>query len=185
MGRQGSEGVESLPAVSAPERALPLEYRYRTSFAGSLFAGVMILIGIVVLGGGRLNFFLLVLGLILCGYGLVVFSADPDGFWHSVGKRLIISDECLEEVDEEWRVRWVILPGEVKTVKKHLGRPVLPFGINQNWRVEVWEIFLKDGKRVKIPVWLLPEGGRNFKQRFETFLKFSTERLKKEGSVVG
>jgi len=184
MGKECSEEVKILPAVTVPERAIPLEYRYRTVFAGSLFLGFIILIGVVVLGGGRISGFLLALGLGLCFYGLIIFVADPDGFWHSVGKRLIISDECLEEVDEEWRVRWVILPGEIKTVEKYLGRPILPFGIKKDWRIEVWKIVLKDGKSVRIPVWLLPENGRNFKQRFESFLAFSRQQLKNRSDGV-
>ncbi|MGQ9678055.1 MAG: hypothetical protein ACUVUD_02085 [bacterium] len=143
----------------------------------------MIFIAGLVMGNGNLSGVLRIIGVILSIYGLVGYFADPEGTWHSTGKRLIISDEFLEEVDEEWRVQWVILPGEVKTVEKHWGRPVLPFGLNRDWRVEVWDIVLKDGKRRRIPVWLLPKGGRNFKQRFEIFISYGQQQSK-ERTVV-
>lgn len=184
MGKQGlAENAKTLPLVNRAEHALPIEYRYRTGFTGSLFAGLLILIAKVVMGNGNFSGVFIIIGLILSIYGLVGFFADPEGVWQTAGKRLIISDEYLQEVDEEWRVRWVVLPGEVKSVEKHLGRAVLPFGVNRDWRVEVWEIVLRDGKRRRIPVWLLPQRGRNFKQRFETFLLFGRRQLKETTTV--
>lgn len=184
MEKQGlGENVKTFPRGYTPESALPIEYRYRTGFTGSLFAGGLILIASVIMGNGNFSVVFVIIGLILSIYGLVVFFADPEGIWQSTGKRLIINDECLEEVDEEWRVRWVVLPTEVKSVEKHLGRAVLPFGVNREWRVEVWDVVLRDGKCRRIPVWLLPKGGRNFKQRFETFLLFGRRQIKEATTV--
>ncbi len=84
----------------------------------------------------------------------------------------------MQEIDEQARVRWIVLPREIKEVRKRLGRRVLPFVNRVDWQVEIWDIVLLDGKRVRVWVWLLPENGRRFKQRFETFLNFSRQRQK-------
>ncbi len=170
--------MEALPAVPVVEQALPLEYRYQTKFAGSLTAGGLLLVWVLLIGAGALSPVVIFLGLLLVFFGLIGFLADPDGVVRSPGRRLVITDYCLQEIDERARVRWVLTPREIKEVRKRSGRRVLPFVNRVDWQVEIWDIVLLDGKRVRVWVWLLPENGRRFKQRFETFLNFSRQRQK-------
>jgi hypothetical protein len=95
--------------------------------------------------------------------------ADPSGFLRSMGKRLVITDDLLQEVDEQLGVVWSLGPEEIVGVHTACRRRVFPWGIADDWRAEVWFIALKDGGTVRIPVWLLPHRGERFKNRFQAF----------------
>jgi len=158
------------------ETAIPIEYRYRTGLAATLCGGLA-LVGVMVLfGSGTTGLMLALLGLGATALGMMGLLADPHGFIYSVGKRLIITDEALQEVDEKGQVRWFIRPSEIKRVNSFPGRRVMPLTGRNEWRAEVWTLELSDGRIIRIPVWLLPGRGQRFKQRFDTFLTFARTR---------
>ncbi|MEO0074152.1 MAG: hypothetical protein ABIK43_05795 [candidate division WOR-3 bacterium] len=149
--------------------AIPIEYRYRTDMVAAFIAG---LVGIVLLG------FLRGLPAMLVGavavpallYGAMGLVADARGLILAAGKRIIITDEAIQEVDEEGRIRWAIRPAEIDMVRTETGAPVCPFTGLCSWRVEYWRLVLKDGREVRVPVWLLPGRGERFRERLLGFL---------------
>ncbi|MEO0080181.1 MAG: hypothetical protein ABIK44_05850 [candidate division WOR-3 bacterium] len=158
------------------EAAIPLEYRYRTGLAASLIVGIG-LVGITMLFSmGTIGLVIALSGLIAIALGMMGLVADPHGFIHSIGKRLIITDTALQEIDEKGQILWYIRPSEVKRVDSLPGRKVLPLVGHSEWRAEVWMIELRDGRKIRIPVWLLPGRGDRFKQRFESFLTFARSK---------
>ena len=154
-----------------PDSALPLEYRYSTILAACFFLGLGVL-GLTIVfcsGAGSLVFALA--GLALLAVGSMGLLADPRGFLHSMGRRLIVTDDLLQEVDEKLQIVWTARPEEIAGVETISRRRVFPAGLMQDWRAEVWQMALKDGGSIRIPVWLLPHRGERFKNRFESFRK--------------
>jgi hypothetical protein len=147
-----------------------MEYRYSTGLAGLFFGGLAFLFGLLLFSGGGLALALAVLAVFSSIVGSMGFLADPTGFLHAMGKRLIVTDEQLQEVDEKSRIVWMLRPEEVSRVEEEPGRRVFPAGVADAWRSETWTVELRSGYRVRIPVWLLPGRGARFKQRFESFL---------------
>lgn len=154
-----------------PDVALPLEYRYSTTLAACLFVGLAILGIMVLFGNGASAVVPALVGLAALAIGSMGLLADPSGFVRSMGKRLIITDDMLQEVDERLQVVWAIRPEEIAGVRTINRRRIFPAGIMNGWRAEVWLMALKDGGTVRIPVWLLPHRGERFKNRFETFVR--------------
>lgn len=159
--------------------ALPIEYRYQTGLAACLFGGLGGLALLLFAGRGTGA---LLLAAPLCGlvlYGLAALLADPSGFVNSMGKKLIVTDYVIEEVDEFANVRWQLRCGELAGVRTVLHRPVLP-GISDRWSAEALELLTGDGRSFRIPVWLLPRRGIAFRYRLEDFIA----RGRGEGTAV-
>uniref|UniRef100_A0A7C4GB89 Uncharacterized protein n=1 Tax=candidate division WOR-3 bacterium TaxID=2052148 RepID=A0A7C4GB89_UNCW3 len=150
--------------------AIPLEYRYSTGLLGVFAAGSALSLLALFVMRGPVAVLLVLVALPMLLFGIVGMSADPSGIIRSAGKRLVIDDRLLQEVDELGRVKWSIAPGQVQDVRKEAGRPVLPLGAG-SWRAESWHVVLDDGRIVRICVWLLPDRGRQFKQRFQSFIQ--------------
>ena len=106
MKREGIRLDGQTAYIDLPLTALPLEYRYRTGLAACLFGGLAMLTCIIFFGSGALSFVLAMASLLLVLVGLAALLADPAGFLHSMGKKLIITDDVVQEVDEQSRVRW-------------------------------------------------------------------------------
>jgi len=172
--REGTAGqVPEFQSVTiVRNEAIPIEYRYRTGLAGALVGGVALLLASVVLVRGPVLLLLAGMAVVAVGVGVMGLLADPDGFVRSAGKRLVVDDNVLQEVDERGRVVWSIAPGQVERVRSVPGPRVFPFGGPGAWRAESWDIALDDGRTIRIPVWLLPHRGREFKQRFRVFVDF-------------
>jgi hypothetical protein len=156
---------------AASDSALPLEYRYSTILAACFFLGLGVLGLTVVLGNGAGALAFALAGLALLAIGSMGLLADPRGVLHSMGRRLIVTDDLLQEVDEQSQIVWTARPEEIAGVQTVSRRRVFPVGIMKDWRAEVWQMALKDGGSMRIPVWLLPHRGERFKNRFETFRK--------------
>jgi hypothetical protein len=122
------------------------------------------------LGGGAWAFVLVLPAVALALVGLAGLMADPRGLLHSMGHRLIVTDDLIEEVDEKAQVLWQLRCGEVTSVRTASSRFVLP-GIDNTWRAEVLELVTGDGRGFLIPVWLLPSRGTGFKQRLDAFVQ--------------
>lgn len=153
-----------------PLTALPLEYRYRTGLAGCLFGGLVVLTYIFFFGSGAPAFVLALVALFFTLVGLAALLADPGGFLHSMGKKLIITDDVLEEVDEQSCVRWQLRCGEVSAVRVAGGAAVLPWSGNREWRADGLVLATADGRTYRIPVWLLPRNGASFLARLDAFM---------------
>ena len=156
--------------VDLPLNVLPLEYRFRTGLAGCLFGGLLILASIILFGSGALYFVLALASLLLVMVGLAALLADPAGFLHSMGKKLIITDDVIEEVDERSRVRWQLRCGEVTAMRVAGGRLVLPWPIDRGWRANGLVLGTSDGRTYRIPLWLLPRNGASFLARLDSFM---------------
>lgn len=162
---------DGLPAGEVmPRGALPLEYRYRTGLAGCLFGGLVVLVYILLFGSGATAFVLALVGLLFALVGLAALLADPSGFLHSMGKKLIITDDVLEEVDEKSCVRWQLRCGEVSAMRVSGGAAVLPWSGDRGWHAERLVLATGDGRIYRIPVWLLPRRGTTFLVRLESFM---------------
>lgn len=159
------ESTPHRPSTRVPaEPALPLEYRYDTRLAALLFAGTVLVVLVLVSGRGVFAPILLLAAAAAVIPGVAALAADARGFLHSAGKRVVVADELIEEVDEQGRIQWLVRPHEIRDIEVSPGRPLL---ISR--RAEVWNIRLYSGTTVRIPVWLLPGQGRRFKQRFASF----------------
>lgn len=160
---------KGIPVV--PDAPLPLEYRYGTGIAGLLTGGsaLLLLAGFFLEGGVRLLVvFPAALGI---GLGFLGLMVDPRGCIGSVGRRLVVTDAILEEVDEKGRIRWCFSPGDVLAVKVERRRAFIPWRRTTGRHAEVWYVQLRNRPAVRIPIWLLPDLGGGFKQRFNGFLK--------------
>jgi hypothetical protein len=153
-----------------PDSAIPIEYRYQTRFAACLYGGAAVLVAMLLFGNG-VGALLLVLGCVpLIGAGLAALLADPSGFTQTMGRKLIITDSTLEEVDERHEVRWQLRRGEVVEVAESPGNAVLPIPGADNWRADAIILWTGDGRSFRIPVWLLPHRGLGLRHRLESFL---------------
>ncbi|OYD14556.1 hypothetical protein CH330_08400 [candidate division WOR-3 bacterium JGI_Cruoil_03_51_56] len=150
---------------------LPLEYRYNTRLAGALTGGTILLIGILFFGSGPFVLVLFLLALAGIAVGLFGLIADARGFIHSIGKRLVVTDEQIQEVDEKGQMRWQVRSEDILSVHVISNRPVFPLGMANRWCAEVWSLELQSGRILRVPVWLLPDRGRRFKQRLDAFLE--------------
>ncbi|MBM3314703.1 hypothetical protein FJY71_02510 [candidate division WOR-3 bacterium] len=168
------------------DSAIPLEYRYRTSMSGALVAGLAGLAVALVFVRGSPALLLGAVSLWGVVYGAMGLIADARGFTRSAGKKLIITDDMMQEVDERGRILWTIRPTEIDAVRPQKGPRVYPFSGDDGWRAETWVFMLKDGREVAVPVWLLPDKGRRFRQRFENFIAFARRRgtLKRFGPAA-
>jgi len=171
MRRDRPRSFVAPPDGVAPDSALPLEYRYSTILAAFFFLGLGVLGLTVVFGSGAGALAFALAGLALLAVGSMGLLADPRGFLRSMGRRLIVTDDLLQEVDEQLQIVWTARPEEIAGVQTVGRRRVFPVGIMKDWRAEVWLLALKDGHSIRIPVWLLPHRGERFKNRFETFRK--------------
>lgn len=152
--------------------AIPVEYRYRTDMAAALVAGLSGSFLLISLHG----LFAVIVGVVsvlAVIYGTMGLIADARGLICYAGKRLVVADEAIQEVDEEGRIRWTIRSAEIDFVKPEIGPPVNPFSGQYGWRVEYWRFLLKDGRSIRVPVWLLPDRGKRFRQRYESLLGFT------------
>ncbi len=158
--------------------ALPIEYRYNTWLAGCLVTGIFLMVLLVVCARGPFVVAGLVAALGVTAMGAAGLFADPSGFMHSVGKKLIITDEELVEVDEKGRVRWRVVPDDIVDIRAVGLRAVFPGWLVGGWRAEILEVVLRSGNGIRIPVWLLPGRGRRFKRRFDVFVAQSESERK-------
>lgn len=142
-----------------------MEYRYHTGLAGSLLAGALALCAALLVASGPLSIALVLSGIAVAVPGLCGLAVDARGVLRSAGKRIVVTDEEIEEVDEYGRVVWLVRPSEVRRVGVQPGRPVFPLR-RVEWRSEAWELHLSSGSRIRIPVWLLPGRGARFGARF-------------------
>jgi hypothetical protein len=163
--------VEAL--TDAYDRALPMEYRYRTDMSGSAVAGLAVLLGLLLFGRGPVAIGLGVPAVLAIAYGAFGLIADIRSLVRTAGKRVIITDDLLQEVDENGRIRWTIRPTEIDIVRPQKGPLVFPWSGPDGWRAETWTILLKDDRSITVPVWLLPDRGMRFRQRFENFVAFA------------
>lgn len=175
MGRVGTDSID-IPEFASVETerkdAIPLEYRYNTGFLGALLVGaVLLLLGLFVFGG-TLALMLAAVSLPALLLGVLGIMADPSGVVRSAGKRLVIDDDLIREVDEKGRLGWTIARRQIMDVREVSGRRVFPI-VAAGWKVESLDIVLDDQHVIRIPVWLLPGRGRRFKQRLRTFLQGS------------
>jgi len=154
--------------IRSPETPLPLEYRYSTRYQCRVAGGIA-LTAAGTLAGGVWGLAVGILGVLLTLTGLPGFFADPRAFVHTPGHRLVVTDDCIEEIDERGRVCWRFLPAEllaVRVVRRTTGRT----GRGQR---ETWLVELRERPRVKIPVWLLPGEGSRFRARFENLIRYA------------
>jgi hypothetical protein len=181
MRRDRPRSFVAPPDGALPDSALPLEYRYSTILAACFFLGLGVLGFTVVFGSGAGALAFALAGLALLAIGSMGLLADPRGFLHSMGRRLIVTDDLLQEVDEQMQTVWTARPEEIAGIQTVSRRRVFPAGIMKDMRAEVWLMALKDGGSIRIPVWLLPHRGERFKNRFETFRKPPPRVLPKPG----
>ncbi len=146
--------------------AQPHEYHYSTRLGACLFGGLAVLLALAAWGSGGLALFWALLALLVTGLGAMGLLADPGGFLHALGKRLVVSELSIQEVDEKAQVRWFLRPDEVVRVEVRPGRAVFPWSGTSGWHAEVWYLHLRSGERIRIPVWLLPDRGAQFRRRF-------------------
>jgi len=170
-------------AAEAPDWALPLEYRYTTWLAGCLYGGLALLGVLLMWGSGGFALVVALAALAASGVGSMGLLADPANFLHAAGRKLIVTDTAVQEIDEKGCVHWCARPDEILHVSVENCRLVFPWAGTAGWRAEVWVLLLKDGRRIRIPIWLLPGQGARFRQRFSTFLKYS--RLRAAGGSPG
>ena len=155
----------------APDAPMPLEYRYGTGIAGLLAGGLalILLAGFFLEGTARLLVLLpAALSVVL---GLSGFVVDPSGCIGSLGRRIVVTDATLEEIDEKGRIRWCFAPGDVLGINVERRHTFFPWRRPGGRRVEIWHVELRNSRAVRIPVWLLPDMGGAFKRRFDSFLK--------------
>ncbi len=163
-------GIESLKTPIVNTRRLPAEYRYKTNFLGSIFIGGAIIGWLLLLGGGVFTILLTIIAIGCLLYGCIGILADPEGVICSAGRRLVITDACLQEIDEKANVRWVILPQEIKAIERKVKGRIPNLLLQKELTLEIWDVILVDGKRIRIPVWLLPDGGKGFKLQFDLLI---------------
>lgn len=171
MGREGGipQGGESCAAAVRPSSALPIEYRYGTGLLGILVAGAGLLLSALLLMDGPVATVSILVSLPLLLFGVIGIAADPIGVVRSAGRRIVIDDQLMQEVNETGCVVWSIAPGQVAEVREVPGRSLFVRGALGRC-AESWDILLGEGRVVRIAVWLLPHGGREFKQRFRAFI---------------
>ncbi len=185
MEEQEERAVDLLRHGVVNDAQLPDDFRYKTNFLGSFFFGVMVIGWLVVFGAGVFSVPLAIIGVWCCVYGCLGIFSDPVNVLRSAGKRLVITEGCLQEIDEKANVRWVVMPNEIKEVVKRNKGQVPLWPLQKDIAVEVWELVLVDGKRITIPVWLLPEEGRGFKLRFQAFRGSCRKSSKTGGQLTG
>lgn len=173
---------ESAHVMSHDDCAIPIEYRYRTGMAGALAGGAATLLVALALSHGVAALALVAVAVVGIGYGALGLVADARGVVRAAGRRLVVTDDALQEVDERGRVLWMLRPTEIDFVRPETGPRVFPWSGSNGLRVENWLFVLKDGDQHVVPVWLLPDRGRRFKQRYESFIGFARRSSRKIGS---
>ncbi len=171
MNQQEGVWVPEYARAAARDSALPHEYRYSTWLGICLFGGVAVLIALAAWGSGGLALCLALLALLSTALGAAGPLADPAGFLHALGKRVVITGNSIQEVDEKGQVRWFVQPFEVVRVELVRGRPVFPWAGPNGWQVEHLVLHVRGGQHVRVHLWLLPERGLPFRKRLAELLQ--------------
>jgi hypothetical protein len=143
MHREGRKPLPQVSTLPGRESALPLEYRYSTRLSGCLYGGLALFAGLVVFGTGVQAFMLAAAGLLCASVGAAGLFADPSGFLHSFGRKLIVTDGTLQEVDEQFRVHWSVRPEEIAVFRDAPGRTIFPLSRGREWRADALELVLQ------------------------------------------
>jgi hypothetical protein len=170
------EPLDRFSEFALPDTALPMEYRYKTWMAACLYGGAALLAWLLFFTAGPLSVLLALVSLVGVGIGLMGLFADPAGFMHAVGKKLVVTDGVLEEVDENARVLWQVRPAEIAGIHTANCRTVFPGTRTDGWRAEVWVLTLHDGSAIRIPLWLLPNRGERLKERLTELMRVGGAR---------
>ncbi|MEO0078338.1 MAG: hypothetical protein ABIK86_04985, partial [candidate division WOR-3 bacterium] len=165
MNQQEGLWIPEYARAAVRDAALPHEYRYTTWLGVCLFGGLAVLVALAAWGSGGLALCWALLALLGIGVGAMALLADPRGFLHALGKRLVVTNSFVQEVDEKDQVRWFVQPYEVVRVELVRGRPVFPWSGPNGWHVETLFLHVRGSRPVQIPLWMLPERGASFCRR--------------------
>jgi len=171
LNQQEGAWIPEYARAAVRDSALPHEYRYSTRLGLCLFGGVAVMVALAAWGSGGLALSWALLALLSTALGAMGLLADPAGFLHALGKRLVVTGASVQEIDEKAQVRWFIQPYEVVRVELVRGRPVFPWSGPRGWHVEHLLLHVRGGQHVRIPLWLLPERGAPFRKRLAELLQ--------------